>query len=249
MKKIITRLVVLSALIFGILLTIVLNPTLMFSNSTTIENYTIYHNTSLQPEWNNLINSVNENLRTNELFDPSFQIDICLNDGSIYPLILEKTGGSAFARGFKNKVVIMSEIDFGNKSAKLNGYNWNLEELIIHEIIHCLQYNNRGIFNSKPIAAIDNWKWECYAEFAARGKVGENELKNKINQFVQFQGSKNEGWYQINGDQGVVSDYYKYYLMVSYFSTVKNLNFDAIINLKNIEKNAWKEVVLWSSEK
>ena len=43
---------------------------------------------------------------TAEIYDPEFKIDLCLNDGSWYPKVVEQIKGKAFGHGFYNKTVL-----------------------------------------------------------------------------------------------------------------------------------------------
>jgi hypothetical protein len=66
--------------------------------------------------------------------------------------------GQAFAWGFYNKVVMQGSTNCTSNYVTLNGFKWNLIQLLAHEMTYCLQFDKLGFWKSKPIANIPNWK-------------------------------------------------------------------------------------------
>ena len=161
------RLIITGALLVGLLIVIILNPSLLYANQTVVGNYTIYHNSEIDTYLMNKLENVTLFLEKSELYDSTFRLDICLNDGSYYPSILKKINGQAFAWGFYNKIVLQGKAHYKDNYIEINGYHWNLEQLITHEAIHCYQFNKLGFWNSNPIARYPNWKWEGYPEYVS----------------------------------------------------------------------------------
>jgi len=139
-RKWIIRITATGLLIGGLLIGLVLNPTLLYANKTVIENYTVYHDSVVDSNFVNQLKSVTMLLKGSELYDSTFKLDICLNDGSIYPTLTERVRGQAFAWGFYNKVVLQGNVNYQDNYVELNGYRWSLEQLITHEAIHCYQF-------------------------------------------------------------------------------------------------------------
>ncbi|MEJ7830179.1 MAG: hypothetical protein WKF91_18360, partial [Segetibacter sp.] len=167
-KQWILRLTATGLLIAGLLLAIILKPTLTYANKTTHNIYIIYHNKALDQALKTRLDQAIQLVSTSELYNQNLKLDICLNDGSKYPEIVATLGGRAFARGFYDKVVLFGKADFQNNFVELNRYKWNLTQLLAHEMTHCFQFDKRGFCKSKPIANIANWKWEGYPEYVAR---------------------------------------------------------------------------------
>jgi hypothetical protein len=164
MKKWTLRLTATALLIGGFLLIIILNPILTYAYKTTHNNYTVFHNKTLDPTLFTKLDQATEFLKASEFYNPKLHLDICLNDGSKYPNRIQTLRGQAFAWGFYDKVVMQGNANFKDNYVELNGYKWNLTQLAAHEMTHCLQFDKLSFWKSNPIANIPNWKWEGYAE-------------------------------------------------------------------------------------
>ena len=105
---------------------------------------------------------------------------ICLNDGSNYPKLMQTIRGKAFAWGFYDKVVLQGTANYNYNYVELNGYKWNLTQLLAHEMTHCLQFDKLGLWKSNPIANIPNWKWEGYAEYVSRQNADQKNVSKNI---------------------------------------------------------------------
>jgi hypothetical protein len=164
-KKWTLRLTATALLIAGLLLIIVLNPILTYANKTTHYNLAVFHNKTLNPTLLVKLDEATELLKVSGFYNSKLYLDICLNDGSKYPKLIRAMRGQAFAGGFYDKVVLQGTANYQNNYIKLNGYKWNLTQLLAHEMTHCLQFDKLGLWKSNPVANIPNWKWEGYAQY------------------------------------------------------------------------------------
>ena len=246
LKKFTLRLTATAVLIAGILLTIILNPILTYANKTTANNYTIYHNESLDAQVQTRIAQATKLAAQSELYATDFKLDICLNDGSKYPVLMKRLRGDAFAWGFYNKVVLMAKADWQHNTATLNGYDWNLTQLLAHEMIHCYQYHKAGLTGSNPIAGIPNWKWEGYPEYIARQNPDQQELKANITRLLTTQKQEdNNDWVTFADGTGTVMPYYHNWLLVQYCMQVKHMSYDALMQDTTGEAAIEKEMMSW----
>ncbi len=179
-KKWTFRLLMTGLFIFSLLLIIVLNPILTYASETSHYNSSIFHNKPLDKSFQIQFDKAVHLLKSSELYDPELQFDICLNDGSIYTKLMRTIKGPAFAWGFYNKVVLQGTLNPKENYVELNGYKWNLTQLLAHEMTHCMQFNRLGFWKSKPLANIPNWKWEGYAEYIARQNNDQKDLAANI---------------------------------------------------------------------
>jgi hypothetical protein len=228
-----------------ILLTgIVLTPSLLYANQTKIGKHTIYHNSKIDNYFIKQLENATNVLKTSELYDSDFLVDICLNDGSIYPTILEKIRGQAFAWGFYNKVVFQGNAYYQNNHIELNGYQWNLEQLLIHEATHCYQYNKLGFWGSNPIAQYPNWKWEGYPEYVSRHLRGQQNLFDNIKRLSET--NSKEEW-AIAFSDGTISPikYYSDWLLVQYCIDVKGLTYVELLNDSTEKEVIEDEMMDW----
>jgi len=239
------RLTATGLLIVGLLLTIILNPILTYANKTIQNNYIIYHNKSLDQTLKIRLDQATQLVSTSEFYNQNLKLDICLNDGSKYPELVETLGGKAFAMGFYDKVVLFGKADFENNFVELNGYKWNSTQLLAHEMIHCFQFDKRGFLKSKPIANIDNWKWEGYPEYVARQNEDQKDLVKNIDRLIATEKSDNNGWIQFSDSTGTVIDYYKSWLLVKFCMDVKKMTYTQVIDDTTNEETIHKQMMSW----
>jgi len=246
-KKWTLRIIVTGLFILGLLLTIVLNPILTYANKYTHKDFTIYYSANLDPLFVSNLDQATELLKKSELYNKKFKIDICLSDGSQYPEIIKAIRGQAFAWGFYNKVVLQGTMNCKYNYVELNGYKWNLSQLLAHEMTHCLQFNTLGFWNSKPIAKVDNWKWEGYAEYISRQDTNLIELVYKID---KFQNADNNTW-EITLDDSTITprEYYHYWNLVQYCLEIKKISYTKLLTDTTSEDIIKQEMMQWYIDK
>jgi hypothetical protein len=241
------RLTAMGLIVAGLLLIVILNPMLIYANKTVHGNYTIFHNTKLDPILINELDHATRFLRQSELYKSDLQLDFCLNDNSIYPRLIKALQGNAFAWGFYNKIVLNGSTNFSKKHVELNGYRWNLTQLLAHEMTHCLQFNNSGFWKSKPIADIPDWKWEGYAEYVSRQGYDQKEISKNITR--HFAADKNK-WEIIFADSTIAPrEYYDYWILVQYCMDIKKMSYREILADTSGEQKIREEMRLWYSRK
>ena len=239
------RLSVTALVCFSLLFVIVLNPSIMYANKTVYRNYSIYHQQQLNPLWLPKIDQATAQLKHSELYDSTFSLSLCLNDGSKYPALIEIIQGKAFGRGFHNKIVLYGTPDFDNNYVALNGRKWNLSQLLVHEAIHCLQFNKYGWWDSKPFANIPNWKWEGYPEYIARNNPDQQSLSGSIHRLSEAEQNNNTGWINFEDGTGASLTYFKNWLLVTYCMDIKKMSFDQLLKDTSDYQQRWDEMMNW----
>ncbi len=225
------------------LIVIFLNPPLLYAHQTIHQNYTIYHNAQLEAETFSRIDAATELLRTSELSDPNYKIEICLNDGSFYPTLMRWLRGAAFAWGFDDKIVLQGTADFHENYVELKGYKWNLTQLLAHEATHCLQYNKFGLWKTNPVANLPIWKVEGFPEYVARQSADQKNLAFNIARLVEIEQIDNNGWINFADHTGTVINYYKSWLLVQYCVDIKKMSYQQILS-KDVEEDAIREEMM-----
>ena len=244
-KKWTIRFTAAALLIAGLLLIIILNPVLTYAFKTAQNNYTIFHNKKPEPAFFTELNQATELLKASEFYDSTLQLDICLNDGSKYTELIQALQGQAFAYGFYNKVVMLGKANFKNNYVELNGYKWNLTQLLAHEITHCLQFHTLGFWKSNPVAGIPNWKWEGYAEYVSRQSNDQKDLSKNIACFIA---ANKNNWEIIFADSTMApAEYYGYWTLVQYCMNVKKMNYNQILADTASEQTIKQEMMNWFS--
>jgi len=237
------RFVAISLFIIGFLIAIVLNPNWAYANKTSYKNYDVYHNKPLDPGWLDKLDEATELIKTSELYNPDLRLDICLNDGAFYPSVIKTIQGQAFAWGFYDKVVFHARTEKNYAHVELNGYTWNLTQLLAHEMVHCLQFDRFGPWKSKPIANIPNWKWEGYAEYISRKNDDQKNLVQNISRLYQT----NEDAWAILFNDGTIAprEYYSYWMLVQYCIDIKKMGYDEILDDNITEEILGREMTDW----
>lgn len=242
-KKWIFRVAVAGSFMAALLLCIILNPVLTYANKTAHNSFTIFHDKALDPSLATELDEANELLKVSEFYNPKLRLDICLNDGSMYPTLMQKIRGRAFAWGFYNKVILQGDADYKNNYVSLNGYNWNLTQLLAHEMTHCLQFDKLGLWKSKPIANIANWKWEGYAEYVSRQSADQKDLAENIKRLLN---TNQERWEIIFNDNTISPrEYYNYWLLVQYCIDIKKMSYEQVLADTAKEDEVRIEMMNW----
>ncbi|MGB4774319.1 MAG: hypothetical protein WBP45_04045 [Daejeonella sp.] len=242
-KKWTLRLTASALLITGLLLIIVLNPILTYANKTTHRNFIVFHNKTLAPTFLNKLDQATELLKASEFYNPDLHLDICLNDGSKYPKIIRAIQGQAFAWGFYDKVVLQGNANYNENNVELNGYKWNLTQLLAHEMTHCLQFDKLGFWKSKPIANIPNWKWEGYAEYVSRQNADQKDLSKNIERLIA---TDKNNWEVIFSDSTIApKEYYDYWTLVQYCIDIKKMTYKQILADTTNQQTVRQEMMKW----
>jgi len=159
---------------------------------------------------------------------------------------MEKVRGQAFGWGFLDIAVIGGQSDFKQNKVHLNGYEWNLEELYAHELVHCLQMLKLGFFNSNPFAKHPNWKWEGYAEYIARKDRPNTKLDQNLRYFYVAEEKSPTAWgIKLTDNTIIPKSYYKYWLLVQYSMDIKGMSYHDLLNDEVTRKDLEAEMASW----
>ncbi len=231
------------ALIF-LLVVIVLNPTILYANETRHNNFTIYHNEAIDGSLISSLDEAENLVSKSEFYRPEITLDICLNDGNqLYPTLIQKLRGKAFAWGFYDKVVMQGNADYPGNFVELNGYKWNMTQLFAHEMVHCIQFDHLGLWRSNPIAKIPDWKWEGYAEYMVRHQDDQKDLYLNLSRFNQ---TPAEQWDIVFRDKTIAPrDYYEYWTLVQYAMDIKKMTYTDMLKENVSEASVRKEMNRW----
>lgn len=241
-KRWITRLLLtLTAGMFLLIITL-LNPTLLYSYETEVDQVTVLHDAPLAEGFEEVVRQAIETVRTSELYDPAFEVQLCLNEGSFYPEIMKSIRGAGFGYGYYTIALIRAEVDVATMTAEINGYYWNLKQLIAHEIIHTLQYHRYG-FKTLNHAG---WKAEGYPEYIARQST--LSLKGEVARLISFGGDaqiKEWVWVKDKEGTGVSLDYYQNHLLVRFMMEQKKLSYDDLLFNESDKTEVLNEMLNW----
>ena len=230
-------------LIAGLLLIIILNPILTYANKTIQNNFTVFHNKTLDPTLLTKLDQATDLLKASEFYNPNLHFEVCLNEGSKYPKLIKTLRGQAFAWGFYDKVVLQGTANFKGNYVELNGYKWNLNQLLAHEMTHCLQFNKLGLWKSKPFANIPNWKWEGYAEYISRQNTDEKDLSKNIARLI----ATNINSWEVTFTDSTIAprEYYDHWTLVQYCMDIKKMTYKQVLADTTREQIVRHDMMRW----
>ncbi|HEY5406218.1 MAG TPA: hypothetical protein VIJ92_03985 [Ginsengibacter sp.] len=245
-KKWTLRIVITGLFIIGLLLLIILKPSLTYAYKTTHINYIIFHNKPFDQSLITHLDQATELVKKSEFYNPNLKLEICLNDGSKYPVLMQKILGQSFAAGFYNKVVLHGMPNYKDNYVELNGYKWNLTQLLAHEVTHCLQFDNLGFWKSSPLGKIPTWKKEGYPEYIARQNSDQTDLLKNIERLIEKQKTDKDNWGISFADSTFVGkDYYGWWLLMQYCMDIKKMTYKQVLKDTTTETEIKKEMMNW----
>ena len=238
--------VLLASLFFVVFL---LNPSILYAHRTATPHYTIYHNQPLDPTLLSRLEQARTVVQQSSWFDSTLCLNICLNDGSWYPTLVEKLWGPAFAWGFYQNVVLSGEANAEANYLSLNGYKWNLVQLLAHESTHCYQLHQLGFWRANPMARYPTWKWEGYAEYVARQRSHYPTLGQQFRQLQQAEKVAPHGWALSLADSTSVSrDYARYLLLTTYCLDIKKMTYRQLLTDTTSEQTVAAQLARWCQQ-
>lgn len=246
-RKWILRLLATGFFSVGLLIGIVLNPSILYAKKTVIDSYVIHHTAPLDEAFFTAFRNALGSVEQSSIYDEKTTFEVCLNDGSYYPTLIEKVRGRAFGWGFSNKVVLRGTADYQANTVEIGRYKWNLSQLLAHEATHCLQFLKFGLWKSNPIAGYPDWKWEGYAEYIARRSANQNELVKNITRKLQQERVDPDGWDIVFDDETIAPrSYYQSWLLVQYCLEVKEIKYESLLKNESIDQiSIEKEMMEW----
>lgn len=242
-KKWALRLAMTGVTILGLLLIIILNPILTYADKTTHNNFNIYHNKPLDPSLKMVLDEASTIVATSEFYNKDLKLDICLNESSPYTSIVKTLQEPAFAWGFYNKIVLNGTMHCAQNHLDLNNYQWNLTQLLAHEMAHCFQYNKLGFWHSNPIAQIPTWKWEGYAEYVSRQSPTQKDLIKNLDRLLS---SSENSWEIVLEDATVAPrTYYQYWNLVQFCLEIQQMSYQELLSDTRSEEEVNLQMQNW----
>lgn len=225
---------------------LLLNPSVLYAHQTTTPQYTIYHNQPLDPALLLRLEQARKLAQTSEVFDATLRLEVCLNDGSRYPSLVQTVWSPAFAWGFYNKVVLNGEVQAKTNRLTFRTYAWNLTSLLAHEMTHCYQFHHLGWWHSNPLARYPAWKWEGYAEYVARHPRGLQGLQQNMARLQQAEQTAPDRWaIQLADSSSTSREYFTYFVLTEYCLAVKHLTFQQVLRDTATEQAIHRQLLAW----
>ncbi|MEL6255754.1 MAG: hypothetical protein AAFR87_27360, partial [Bacteroidota bacterium] len=169
LKKWLFRGMVASVFALILLIGFMLNPSLSYAKHSTIEGVEVYHDQSLDPALKDIIKASKARIKASVLYSDQLKFQVCLKDGSIYPHAIESILGDDVIRSFSNINVVQAETDPTHQYLTWRGHVFRYDQFLAHVMVHNLQFQHHGLWDSNPLGGYPEWKWEGYADYVVLG--------------------------------------------------------------------------------
>ncbi len=259
MLNIIKKIILSSLSILGIStfvwIVLLLNPNMVYSSSTQIDNVTVYHNHELEAEAKGVIQEAIKIIGTSSIYDDQIEVSMCMNDGSYYPELYPFAAATAYA--FLNKTVMYNSTpsfrdNITEFSWAVNEYEtrkYNLTYLLAHEFMHNVQYDYNAKYQICSTFGKINWKLEGHADYIARKFKNDGLLASKINNYLFQVKHGHKGVPVFTLEDGTIQNlsYYKYALVIQYLFEEKGMNYNQICQLETSLDMLYFDMIEWSN--
>jgi hypothetical protein len=246
LRRWIARLLFTAFFCFGLLVIFVFNPGFLYANETTYKNFIVHHQQPVDYDLMAMLNASLSSLEQSELFNEDIRITVCLNDGSVFPTLIEKLLGPDVLRAFATNTVIQADV-FDWKNDQLIFSKWDdgvfkASQWLTHSFTHCLQYDRFGFFGSNPVAQYEEWKWEGYAEYTSFGTG--HDLKALLQMYL---GEPDNVWVKLPDGSKTLRYHVRYLLMMRYCLDVRGLTYQEVLTLNEADGSVFDAVMAWYS--
>ena len=227
-------------------------PYPFFSEKLEYKNYTVYSDSVIDSGFHQLLDNVNKRLEAVEINQPELnhRLFFCQSE-KLFRFFTFISEDDYPQQGFNVPAlgnIFLSE-EFNTKVHNTHkGYEeitqyscveGNMEEIIAHEIVHSLTYENLEYFEDWSLPF---WKKEGYAEYAANIGIIKKDTLFDLHERIE----------DLNDDSfwgptfSTPRHYYRSQILVQYLSEVKGLSFDDIMADDIKETEVLKELYEWN---
>jgi hypothetical protein len=229
------------------LLALLLHPGVLYAHQTITRQYILYHNRPLDPALLPRLAQARHLVQASDVFDKTLRLEVCLNDGSWYPRLVQAIWSPAFAWSFSNKVVLNGQVNAPANRLTFRTYAWNLTALLAHEMTHCYQVHHLGWWRSNPLARYPIWKWEGYAEYVARRPGSLQVLRAQLARLQRAEQAEPARWdLQVGDGSSTSREYTIYFVLTAYCLDVKHLTFQQLLQDSTSQQATRQQLVAWA---
>ena len=246
-KKMFLRVIVTLTFCVGLLILFVFNPSFLYAKETNHKNFTIHHNGKINQNLVKMLDKSFLQLENQDIFNEEAKINVCLNDGSIYPQLIQTLMGPDVIRSLANiSVVHADKLDIENNImvfSEWSNESFKASQWFTHSFTHCLQYEKFGFFGSNPVAKHDEWKWEGYAEYTSFGD--HYNLKSLLEKHLE---PTDNNWVQMKDGSKTSKDHFKFLVMIKYCIETRQMSYDQILKNQEPSDKIYSDLINWYRE-
>lgn len=238
-KKLLFKGMVALAFVFLVLVGYILNPSLSYAHQTDIEGLRVFHNQELAPQLQDIVRESLNTLKSSELYDPQFQMELCTQESSTYAKIIEILLGEDIIRAFSNKNVVLLPTDESGTTFTWRGNRFNYVQALAHAMVHNLQYNHHGFWDANPLGMHPVWKWEGYAEYVVLGK--KYSLQKLLAKYEQA-GPEMFTFVSLQDGEGTIRLHIRFLILTKYCLENKGMSYGEFMRTSEDEDSLWQEI-------
>ena len=229
------------ASLFALILLIgfMLNPSLSYAHQSTIEGVKVYHNQELAPELKDIIRKAKARIKTSQLYSDQVNVQLCLQDGSHYPSLIESILGDDVIRSFSNTNVVLAETDPTHHYLIWKEHVFRYDQFLAHVMVHNLQFHQHGFWGSNPIARYPEWKWEGYADYAVLGNT--YSLKELFRAYEAMEDNP-YAFVKLRDDEGSLKLHIQYLILTKYCLDIQQLTYQEFMEKDFDKGKLWNEI-------
>lgn len=244
LKKLLFKVLVSIAFGFILLLGYILNPTLSYAYQTDIEGLRVYHNQAVSPHLHNIVKESIHILKSSELYDAGFQMELCMEQGTLYPKIIEALLGPDIIRAFSNKNVVLLPTTEEGTAFEWRGNRFNYVQVLAHGMTHNLQYKYHGLWDANPLGMHPEWKWEGYAEYVVLGQS--YSLQDLLLKY-EAGGSEMFNFISLDEGEGTIKLHIRFLILTKYCLENKGMKYQDFMDASFDEDKLWQEILSLNS--
>lgn len=257
MIKFIKRIILSSLSILGIgfsfWMILFLNPELVYAKSHRVENVTIHYNHDLEIGTEEVVKNALEIIKSSTLYDKNTEINLCLNDDTIYPKLHPFAGGVAYTildKAILNNCTPKFDENIAEVRWEINNFQLrkiDLTWLLAHEFNHVLQWNKYKSWVIKNTLGKISWKLEGHSEYIARRFKKDGLLREKIDLLLLESAKEHVGIPVFELADGTIQNlaYFKYGLTIQYLVEQENLAFHEILEDQRTLQEVYAKMLAW----
>jgi len=228
-------------------------PYPFFHERSEYKNYTLYSDGQIDPSIYRVIDNVDIRLEVVEINKPELNHRLFLCESEkLFRFYTFISGTDYPQQGFNVPALgnifiydkFIKKVHAANKGyeevTQYSCVEGNMEEIIAHEIVHSLVYENLEYLESWSLPF---WKSEGYAEYAANIAVVKKDTLYDLHKRIENL-NDDSFW---GADFGVLRHYYRSQILVEYLSEVKGLSFNDIMADDIKEEEVLQELNKWNN--
>lgn len=229
-------------------------PDLLFNEQHTFKNFSVLSDKKIEDDFDKKLESILFKLRKTGFYNEEEKIKIilCHDDGltNFFDKISLAPVGAGFQHFTGNIYLFNTRIErFREENAKAEGeqkkiieYSYqafNMEDILLHEILHKLHADTLGLWNYKRKMPPPHWKAEGFAEYYTYQMKKEEDSNYDFRERIAL---------YLTYENTFPLFYYKSHLLYEYLAEHEQLSFNDIMQDSITEELSFDKLLKWYNQ-